>query len=42
MPSYIFDQRTSIIGSFNLDPRSAFLSTESVVVIDSPRSLKCW
>ncbi len=34
--SYIFDQRLSIIGSFNLDPRSAFLSTESVVVIDSP------
>ncbi len=35
--SYIFDQRLSIIGSFNLDPRSAFLSTESVVVIDSPQ-----
>ncbi|NLA92913.1 MAG: hypothetical protein GX842_05715 [Spirochaetales bacterium] len=33
--SYIFDQRLSIIGSFNLDPGSAFLSTESVVVIDS-------
>ena len=33
--SYIFDQRISMIGSFNLDPRSAFLSTESMVVIDS-------
>lgn len=33
--SYIFDRRLSMIGSFNLDARSAFLSTESMVVIDS-------
>jgi putative cardiolipin synthase len=33
--SYVFDGRISAIGSFNLDPRSAFLSTESMVVIDS-------
>src|SRR5690625_6412128 len=34
--TYIFDQRLSMIGSFNLDARSSFLSTESMVVIDSP------
>ncbi|MBU9720154.1 MULTISPECIES: phospholipase D-like domain-containing protein [Bacillaceae] len=33
--TYIFDQRISVIGSFNLDARSAFLSTETMVVIDS-------
>ena len=33
--SYIIDNRISIIGSFNFDSRSAFLSTEAVVVIDS-------
>lgn len=33
--SYIFDDKLSLIGSFNLDPRSAYLSTESMVVIDS-------
>lgn len=34
--TYIFDNRLSMIGSFNLDARSSFLSTESMVVIDSP------
>ena len=33
--SFVFDDRISVIGSFNLDPRSAYLSTESMVVIDS-------
>lgn len=33
--SYVFDGRISVFGSFNLDSRSAFLSTESMVVIDS-------
>lgn len=41
--SYLADDRFSAIGSFNLDPRSAYLSCESIVVIDSPslaRSLR--
>ncbi len=33
--AYVIDDRISLIGSFNLDPRSAFLSTENLVVIDS-------
>jgi cardiolipin synthase C len=33
--SYVFDDRLSAIGSFNLDPRSVHLSTESMLVIDS-------
>lgn len=33
---FSFDDRYSIIGSFNLDERSAHVDTESVVVIDSP------
>ncbi len=33
---FVIDERISIVGSFNLDARSAFLSTESMVVIDSP------
>ncbi|WP_078428036.1 phospholipase D-like domain-containing protein [Alkalihalobacterium alkalinitrilicum] len=33
--TYVFDNRISMVGSFNLDPRSTFLSTESMVVIDS-------
>ncbi|OIJ17660.1 hypothetical protein BKP37_01680 [Anaerobacillus alkalilacustris] len=33
--TYVFDSRISLIGSFNLDPRSTYLSTESMVVIDS-------
>ncbi|SES68650.1 phospholipase D-like domain-containing protein [Anaerobranca gottschalkii] len=33
--TYVFDNRISVIGSFNLDPRSTFLSTETMVVIDS-------
>lgn len=33
--TYIFDNRISMIGSFNLDARSSFLSTESMIVIGS-------
>lgn len=33
--SYVIDKRLSLVGSFNLDPRSAFLSTENMVIIDS-------
>lgn len=33
--SFVIDNRLSLIGSFNLDPRSAFLSTENMVIIDS-------
>lgn len=33
--TYILDDRISVVGSFNLDARSAFLSTETMVVIDS-------
>ncbi len=33
---FTFDNRYSIIGSFNLDERSAHIDTESVVIIDSP------
>lgn len=32
-----FDNRYSVIGSFNLDERSAHIDTEAVVVIDSPQ-----
>ena len=33
--TYVIDGRISAIGSFNLEARSSFLSTESMVVIDS-------
>ncbi len=33
--TYSIDQDLSLVGSFNLDPRSAFLSTETMVVIQS-------
>ncbi|PRS44516.1 phospholipase [Bacillus sp. RJGP41] len=35
--SIVYDQRLSAVGSYNLDSRSAFLNTESMVVIDSER-----
>ena len=34
--AYIVDRKQVFIGSFNFDPRSAFLNTESGVLIDSP------
>ena len=33
--TYIIDDRWSIVGSFNADPRSSFLSTEVMVIVDS-------
>jgi phosphatidylserine/phosphatidylglycerophosphate/cardiolipin synthase-like enzyme len=33
----VFDERVSIIGSYNLDPRSLALNSEDVVVIVDPR-----
>lgn len=38
--SYIFDDRISLVGSFNIDSRSAYLSTETMVVIDSKEFAK--
>ncbi len=32
--TYIFDEKKSIVGSFNLDSRSSYLSTESYVIIE--------
>lgn len=34
--SFVFDRTLSLVGSFNLDARSAFLSTESMIVVHSP------
>nr|WP_275581471.1 phosphatidylserine/phosphatidylglycerophosphate/cardiolipin synthase family protein [Amphibacillus cookii] len=36
MKSMVIDQQITAVGSFNFDARSAFLNTESMVVIDSP------
>ena len=33
---YVIDQKYTVIGSFNLDPRSVELNTEMAVIIDSP------
>lgn len=33
--SYIYDERLTAVGSLNMDNRSAFLSTETMVIIDS-------
>ncbi len=32
----VFDRRTVLIGSFNLDPRSAYLNTELLMMVESP------
>ena len=34
--SMVIDEHVVIVGTFNLDPRSANLNTECVVIIDSP------
>lgn len=36
MKSLVIDEEITLVGSFNFDSRSTFLSTESMVVIDSP------
>lgn len=33
--SAIFDEQVSVVGTFNVDPRSSFINTESMIVIDS-------
>lgn len=33
----VFDERITWVGSFNLDPRSVSLNTESVVIFDNPQ-----
>ncbi len=35
--TYVIDRHTLVIGSMNLDPRSAFLNTELALFIESPR-----
>ncbi len=37
--AFVYDKELVAIGSFNLDPRSAFLSTESMVVIHSEEAV---
>src|SRR5262249_16751239 len=32
----VFDRRTVLIGSFNLDPRSIYLNTELSIIVESP------
>ena len=34
--SYLIDKRLTVVGSYNLDPRSAYLDTELMLAIDSP------
>ncbi|HEX6851792.1 MAG TPA: phospholipase D family protein [Candidatus Polarisedimenticolaceae bacterium] len=34
--SAVFDGRWVVVGSFNLDPRSEFLNTETAVIVDDP------
>ena len=38
--AYIIDDQLSVVGSYNLDPRSTFLSTESILVVDSTEFAK--
>lgn len=38
--SIVFDDTITWIGSFNLDPRSIYLNTESVVIFDNPQFAK--
>lgn len=34
--SSIFDEKNSVIGTFNIDPRSTYINTESMLIIESP------
>ena len=36
MERHIFWWKIAVVGSFNFDPRSSFLNTESLVTINSP------
>lgn len=35
LKSYMFDESTLAVGSYNLDPRSAYINTESMIFIES-------
>lgn len=35
--SAIFDEKISVVGSFNMDPRSAYINTESMVIIEGEK-----
>ena len=35
--SMVIDKKTTVIGTFNLDPRSANLNTECIVVLESEK-----
>lgn len=39
--SYCIDSRLSLIGSYNLDPRSAYLDTELLLAVDSLEFAQC-
>ncbi len=34
--TYLIDDRLAVVGSYNLDPRSAYIDTEMMLAIDSP------
>lgn len=34
--TWVIDQRLTLLGSFNLDPRSAYIDTELMLAVDSP------
>ena len=38
--TYLIDDRMAIVGSFNMDPRSAYLDTEMMLTIDSTEFTK--
>ena len=38
--SFIIDDDLLAVGSFNIDPRSAYLNTESMLIIHSPQAVK--
>lgn len=33
--SGIFDEQISVVGTFNIDPRSSYINTESMIIVDS-------
>lgn len=39
--TYLIDDRLAVVGSYNLDPRSAYIDTELMLAIDSPEFTQC-
>lgn len=39
--TYLIDDRLAVMGSYNLDPRSAYIDTEVMLAIDSPELVQC-